>query len=317
MAAVRFLLIAALLLPAIAVAGGARVADTVGHVFRAGSYSKAARIVSLTARDLSFASKSDNIDGLLRLANIERRVDPDPVVQSGLWARYNAIPSGDALLLRCLQSTTCDPSTCSGVAVLSELHAQVLLRRPDFDLTHTNQAVGSISEQVMIRHFQTTGWTRVEGQVGRTGMDGLFIKRNDDGKVRDVLIVESKYNTGTLQPTNHGMQMSREWLLKKLTELRKRFPDDSVYPEIEDYVDRGWYRARLWSMKLESSSMRIELQKVHSKGSDVDLLDDDGARVAAPPNSISLTQPRSGFERALVDQLRWELDKLGPKPNGS
>ena len=34
---------------------------------------------------------------------------------------------------------------------------------------------------------------RIEGQVGRSGIDGLFVKRNADGVVREVLAVESKY----------------------------------------------------------------------------------------------------------------------------
>ena len=315
MVAARAALVALLLLPAMALAGGAHVAGAAEKAIRAGSHFKAARIASLTARDLRHASKADNISGLLQRAAAERRVDPDPMLGSRLWTRYNAVPSGDLLLLRCLQSPACDPDSCGAIAALSELHAQVLLRRPSLNLTQVNQAVGSISEQVMLRHFEASGWAPIEGQVGRTGIDGFFIKRDEHGTVRDVLFIESKYNTGALQPTNHGMQMSRDWLLKKLSDLRAKHPDDPVYPQVERYVAEGVYRARLWNMKVEGGALNIELQRVHSKAGDVALTADDGAYVVAPPRSISLTEPKNDFERALVRELNQALDKLGPKPD--
>lgn len=308
-AASKGFLIATLLLPAVAIAGGAQIGDAVAQVFRAGSYSKVARIASLTTLDLRHASRADNIAGLFRLADAEGRVDP--VRSQHLWGSYNAIPSGDALLLRCLKSPVCDPSICASIAGRSELHAEVLLRRPDLNLTQANQAVGSISEQVMIRHFEESGWTRIEGQIGRTGIDGLFIKRRGDA-VQEVLIVESKYNTGTLQPTDHGLQMSRDWALRKLTELRGKHPDNPTYPQIATYIQQGFYRARLWNMKVDNGVMKIDLQRVHSKGSDVDLLDDPGTRIAVPPKIIRLSAPENDFERALVRQYRQALEKLAP-----
>jgi hypothetical protein len=180
----------------------------------------------LSRVELLHASKAANIEGLLALANGERRLNLDEMAKLQAWERYNAIVDGDLLLLRCLKQTACEPLTCAGIARISDLHREVLLRSPASNLAQVNQAVGSVSEQVMIRHFESTGWTQISGQVGRSGIDGLFVKRNAEGIVREVLAVESKYNTGTLQPTQHGQQMSREWMDKKIRNLRSRQPDE-------------------------------------------------------------------------------------------
>jgi len=76
---------------------------------------------------------------------------------------------------------------------------------------------------MMVRYFEHSGWTRIDGQVGRTGFDGLFVKY-EDGVIKDVLIAESKYNTSTLQSTNFGVQMSEEWIRRKMVEIKARFP---------------------------------------------------------------------------------------------
>jgi hypothetical protein len=306
--------IALLLLPAVAAAAGAQAAGGVEHVFRAGSYSKAARIASLTVQDLRHASRAENINGLFGLAVDEGRVDP--MLSHRLWGSYNAVSGGDELLLRCLKSGTCDPSTCVEIARRSELHAEVLLRRADLNPTQVNHAVGSIAEQVMVGYFEASGWTRVDGQVGRTGIDGLFIKRDRDVTVREVLVVESKYNTATLQPTNYGQQMSRAWLLQKLHELRGKYPNDPTYVRVEQYIQRGIYRARLWSMRVEQGVMKIDLQQVHSKGSNVDLSPITDASAPKPPNSIRISAPENDFERALVRQYREAIDRVGRIPDG-
>ena len=45
-------------------------------MFRAGKYVKPARLTTLAVKDLSYASKADNVAGLLELASAENRIDP-------------------------------------------------------------------------------------------------------------------------------------------------------------------------------------------------------------------------------------------------
>jgi hypothetical protein len=189
----------------------------------------------------------------------------------------------------------------------------VILRQPAKTLAQVNQAIGDISEQVMIRHFESSGWQAIPGQIGRTGIDGLFIKRNRDGVVREVLVAESKANTGTLQSTNHGEQMSRDWVLRKVKQLREQRSQDSIYLRVGELIEGGFYRARLWTMRVEGDEIRLDLQRIRSHSDKVDdLLDDPGTRVLTPPGSIRIATPKDHFEKTIVSAYREALDKLGP-----
>lgn len=292
---------------------GAGALATASKGFRAGEYyNRMATVASLGTAELKYASKAHNIEGLLALARTERRVSFDEISQLQAWEKYNKIPDGDRLLLLCLKKPKCEPLACANIARLSDLHREIVLRQPDMNLTQVNQAAGNISEHVMNRHFESTGWQRIEGQVGRSGIDGLFVKRNGEGVVREVLVVESKYNTGTLQATNHGQQMSRDWVQRKLQQLRERQPDDATYRRIEELINGGYYRARLWTMRVDTGQLRIDLQRVRSTSDKVDdFIDDPGARVLAPPEVIRISAPKNSFEDTIVAVYTAELGKLG------
>jgi hypothetical protein len=304
------------LLPVMAAATGPGPVITAAKGFKAGTYhNRAATIATLSRVELLHASKAANIEGLLALANGERRLNLDEMAKLQAWERYNAIVDGDLLLLRCLKQTACEPLTCAGIARISDLHREVLLRSPASNLAQVNQAVGSVSEQVMIRHFESTGWTQISGQVGRSGIDGLFVKRNAEGIVREVLAVESKYNTGTLQPTQHGQQMSREWMDKKIRNLRSRQPDEPTYRRVEELVSAGHYRARLWTMLVDRGEIWIDLQRIRSASDKVDeLVMDPGERVSLPPPIVRLSAPSSSFERIIVDAYEAALRGLEIRP---
>ncbi len=315
-AAPRALLTLALLAPAWAMGAGAGTAVAASKGFKAGSYyNRTATLATLNRFELQHATKVQNIDGLLALASAERRWNIDDVARLQAWERYNAIADGDALLLRCLKEPKCEPMACADIARLSDLHREVVLRRPASNLGQVNQAVGDISERVMVRHFESTGWTQIQGQVGRSGIDGLFVKRNADGAVREVLAVESKYNTSALQPTNHGQQMSREWMEKKLRNLRDQQPDEDTYRRVEELVGRGYYRARLWTMRVEKGEIQISLQRIRSASDKVDeLIEDHGTRVSVPPSAIRISTPGNSFEKTIVDAYQQALRSLGTAP---
>src|SRR5690606_6040493 len=123
---------------------------------------------------------------------------------------FNGIDKGDALLRACLQKVGCKLGDFSRNAVASPLHTEIVKRDPTLGWVQANHAVGALSERVMHRFFTSSGWEALPGEIGRQGIDGLFVKRR--GKViPDVLVVESKYNSSTLQDTLAGTQMSDAW----------------------------------------------------------------------------------------------------------
>ena len=302
---------------------GVGLAKTV-HGFKAGSYIKSeATLASLGAKNLRYASSADNVAGVLELANKEGRIDTIQMMQ--LSGPYSRMANGDALLLRCfqylrckpelflekcLQNSKCDANVFLEVSRTSELHAEVISRNPVLGKTQVNHAVGAINENLMFRFYTSSAWKSIEGQVGRTGFDGLFVKMDDSGTVRELLVVESKYNRSLLKPTNHGMQMSDEWVRKKIADLRQKSPENATYQQIEEFINRGAYRARLWHLKFEGGKAKIELNSLHDKDGSIHL--DNIIDVAErTPRVIDLANPKGPFEKQFVSWYRDELDRVG------
>lgn len=280
------------------------------EAFRAGSYVKVGRLVSLHLDDLRHASKADNIDGLLELAKQEKRIDTIRMMQ--LRPLFLKKEAGDQLLLTCLRHETCQPEIFSRIQATSRLHSDIVCRNPSLRFVKTNQEVGALTERLMHRFFEGSGWTRVPGEVGRQGIDGLYVKL-DGGIVKDVLIAESKYNTSILQSTNHGTQMSADWVTRKIANLQARSPGDSVYTAIRELVDKGGYRAVLWQFKVNDDEISVALTKLVGKGRTV--TPEFGGVIDGVP-SVSLTpikfgSPTNKFESDFLGWYRDEIDGIG------
>lgn len=308
----RVLLLLLLLTASLSVAaGGATLVRSLEHVFSAGSYTKVTRLARLTAQDLRFASRVENVNGLLELAEKERRIDPVQMMQ--LSRTYGAVANGDAMLLACLNAPKCAPDRFLTIAQTSRLHAEVVKRNPNLGLVQANHAVGSLNENLMIRYFEHSGWTRIEGQVGRTGFDGLFVKY-DGTTIKDVLIAESKYNTSSLQETNHGIQMSETWIRRKVVELKERFPEADIYRTLDAYIEAGAYRSVLWNLKIEDDAMQIAISTVKGKGGGVSIAEMAASELATlggpVTNSIKLKAPKSKFEESILGWYNAELGAI-------
>ena len=123
--------------------------------------------------------------------------------------------NGDKLLLKCLKNPACNIEEYSNLMSKSPLHIKVASKYPHMTIGQINMKVGSINENIMNKYFQSTGWSKIESEIGRNGIDGLFVKRRN-GVIYDIIIAESKYNKSGLQHTNHGVQMTKQWILKKI-----------------------------------------------------------------------------------------------------
>jgi hypothetical protein len=301
---------------AVAAPAPAAMLEPVATVFRAGKYARPARLATLTAKDLKYATVADNIGGLVDLAQAENRIDLAAAMQ--IRRRYETVQRGDELLFTCLRAAQCQPMLFADVASVSPLHKEIVLRRPAVTLAQANQAAGDVSEHLMDEFFVGSGWTKVNGQVGRQGIDGLYL-RIDRGVVKNVLVGESKYNGSLLKDTNHGRQMSPNWLTQKLKELQAADPANQIYPQVARYIDEGSYRALLWNFKVKDKSIVYETSKVEGKGGSSILSPaspaDLGARsTPAVTSEIIVDQPKNSFERRMVARYRAELNAVGPAP---
>ena len=75
---------------------------------------------------------------------------------------------------------------------------------------------GTATECVMHDFYMKTGWIKIEGEVGRSGIDGLYYKMKN-GVIREVLVAESKWNTSRLGKSGKNKlvkQMSQAWVIR-------------------------------------------------------------------------------------------------------
>lgn len=104
--------------------------------------------------------------------------------------------------------------------------AITLLRR----MGNYSQLVGGTTERIMDEVFarvllrKTGGWIAINpGRVGNRGIDGLFIRVDEQGVPRDMLVAEAKFGTSRLGRTKVGMQMSDKWIRPRLKQAAKSY----------------------------------------------------------------------------------------------
>lgn len=156
---------------------------------------------------------------------------------------------------------------------------------------------GASTECVMHKFYTNSGWTQLEGKIGRNGIDGLYYKKKN-GWIREVLVSESKWNTSRLGFSGKNKtvkQMSQEWVLRTMDKLVKKMVTQT-YRTLRKLIIHDQYRARLFKMKpVGDSSIQITIYKIKNKGLKAfDKIKDVQLR------PIDINAPRSRFEKGIV-----------------
>ena len=270
------------------------------------------QVTKLTFKDLAYQSKGDNINQL-----IDKGIDSgkiDLFKMASLRKKYGNIKNGDRILLSCLKQTKCNPEEAATIAQKSELHAMFIERHPTMSLTLVNHKIGQIGESVMTKFFTASGWKQIPGEVGRNGIDGLFVKRDKNGNIIDVIFAESKYNTSRLKLTKaDGQQMSKKWLLAKIKRLDEAHPNNPDYKRLRSMVENDQYRARLINTNVKDGQLIVKMKSVHDKGERVALSSvkpGENTKGSFIKNRvINLSNPQGNYQKEIVKIFYAELNK--------
>lgn len=275
--------------------------DNVNLISKAGSLQK------VTLKSLTL-SKVENIQSLMNLSVKENRVI---FTEQFKYVKiFKKLKDGDKLLLNCLKKSSCNVEEYSNIMSKSPLHVQIAIKHPSLNLAQINHQVGSINEHLMDKYFKSTGWTKIEGEVGRNGIDGLFIKRKN-GIIVDIAVVESKYNRSGLQHTKNGKQMTKQWISKKIEVLQKQYPKNKDYDTIKKYIDNDSYRALLWNLKTTEKDLIISLKKVHDKGGQITTSNIKGRNKMkinfSGNQKINKNNPKNDFHKQIISWYNEEI----------
>lgn len=269
------------------------------------------QLMNISQKEISFNSKNDNVQNLFELALNENRIGYE---QFNIMSKYKSMEKGDILLLKCLKEIDCNVDKFVEIMQKSELHQKVAYKFPQISIGKLNQIVGTINENLMNKYFISSGWTKIEGEVGRNGIDGLFIKKNNEGIIKDLLIVESKYNKSGLQDTEYGQQMTKQWIVKKIKDLKQKYPNDNNYKQIEKFVDNDVYRSMLWNLKVENENLIFDLTKLNDKNGKIEkinLVGGEKFKINQSNNSfINISQPQNEFQKKIVSWYNEELNNI-------
>ncbi len=118
---------------------------------------------------------------------------------------------------------------------------------------------GAVAEDFISGFFKSNGFSQINAEVGRTGIDGLFIKRHEE-KIINVSIVESKFNSSPLGMTKKdGKQMSQQWILKKIQQKQDSLKHQPVtknsqkqlktLAEITNIIQKKQHKSLLFTIK--------------------------------------------------------------------
>ena len=171
-----------------------------------------------------------------------------------------------------------------------EKNAKYLSNYEYKNLAQLNKFNGDVTEGVMSSYFKSSGWAQIEGEIGVNGIDGLFIKRNKSGKIKETLFVESKYNKSQLGHINvkdkslKSRQMSKRALKKQVNKLikdkkkqlqkilsqkekKKLLKQLSDYKDIQKHINANNYRARLFNITpLGENNFKIKIDALEQSG---------------------------------------------------
>jgi len=158
---------------------------------------------------------------------------------------------------------------------------------------------GYATECVMNHFYTTTGWIRIEGEVGRNGIDGLYYKL-DHGNIKEILVAESKWNKSRLGRSGKGKllkQMSKKWVLKTLDRLIKYKPLPK-YQTIKKLIQNNQYRARLFRLAPRGKDkVFITIHRLKNKG------DNDFSKIIESNlKPMKMGNPRNSFERKILEE---------------
>ncbi len=168
---------------------------------------------------------------------------------------------------------------------------------PSVVQSHLNIINGASAECVMHQFYTSSGWTQIEGEIGRNGIDGLYCKKKNN-TIREVLVAESKWNTSRLGLSGKNKtvkQMSKEWVLRTMDKLVKKM-DTQTYRTLRKFISHDQYRARLFRLKpVGDSRIQITIYKIKNKGLKAfDKIRDTQLR------PIDINAPGSSFEKGIV-----------------
>ncbi|MCF6253376.1 MAG: hypothetical protein L3J38_01350 [Thiomicrorhabdus sp.] len=274
-------------------------------------------------------SKNEQVIFLIERARQRGRVSS---VRS-LWAqkKFTERAGGEKVLQSCLRDLGCKlenilkkveefkaktgvfPSAqITQMIAKDDLYYQLAMKAPSATATQLKLKAGQVAEALMDKNFHKAGWVKLEGEVGRNGFDGLYVKLDKNKNVKKNMIVESKYGEAMLKNTVDGSrQMSKQWSLKKVDALIKKYPDNLMYKEVREYILKDETKYRIYRLRAKNNKLYQTIEKITPQEKTVSISKLSGnERYQANYTEnleIDLTIPLGGYQKRMVSSYTSQI----------
>ena len=133
--------------------------------------------------------------------------------------------------------------------------------------TSGNLENGAISEHISTTIYKKNGYSQLNAEVGRNGIDGLFVKRDANGKLKEVVFSEVKHGKGKLGTIKGGTikQMSKDWKIIKIDEKIKSLKKLKPLNENNQKLLKELNEIKLM-IKKNSPKIKSQITKISNMG---------------------------------------------------
>lgn len=106
-------------------------------------------------------------------------------------------------------------ASASATSSFSAMLSKTPLLLGKYHITGTTATLGTLGETIIENNSltsflnETGNWHTLSPRLGRQGLDHIFIKQDKMGRIRDLMIGETKYRNSQLGHTKDGIQMGK------------------------------------------------------------------------------------------------------------
>ncbi|MBQ2380692.1 MAG: hypothetical protein II295_09930 [Akkermansia sp.] len=134
-------------------------------------------------------------------------ISPDALLRQAPWLarEQTVVATGDVGLIEQLQAEN---------ARVGER-----LNQSNRDNVAARKISGDFGERLMDKHFVDQGWEKLNSKVGVQGLDGMYVRRDSNGRIIEYQPAEAKTGDSQLNMTKAGKQATSGYVNVKIKEM--------------------------------------------------------------------------------------------------
>lgn len=138
----------------------------------------------------------------------------------------------------------------------SMLEQNSQIKAPTYENTHQK---GTVGDYITAQRMTGMGYKKLGSKITTLhGIDGVYLKKNIDGSIKELITVENKTNTSHLNP-GPPRQMSDEWIQQRIEKMLSSSDEEVRQTGVLLKTNPDKIEKQLWQHDLSSGSTKVTL----------------------------------------------------------